>query len=113
MASIKFSAFHIAYLVHEWDEWKYSANCKRLDDKSNYCKLMKTYKKHFLPRGRSYEHIKDNFTHARGILRAGIRGLLVNRTIPLRVVKKRAAAIQGLNKTKLSNDCIRYILSFL
>lgn len=115
MATFKFSKFDIARMVHTWCDWKYDDCDRRTDSKDNQYMHMETYRRHIYPRNppnilnASFKH----FNHCRQMLRAGIRGVLVNRTIPLRRVQKRAAAIKGLLKSQLSNDNIICIMSFL
>lgn len=112
MASFKFTQFEIAHMVHEWSYWDYEEPDRTTDNNSNQYLSMKTYHRHVFPRGRLTNDFKS-YNHCRQMLRASIRGILVNRSIPLRRVKKLAAIIKGLLKTQLSEDIIRYILTFL
>lgn len=115
MALFQFSKFDMAVMVHSWCDWKYDDCDRRTDNKANQYMHMETYRRHIYPShppiilGATFKH----FNHCRQMLRAGIRGVLVNRTIPLKRVQKRAAAMKALLKSKLSNDNIIYIMSFL
>lgn len=115
MALFQFSKFDMAVMIHSWCDWKYDDCDRRTDNKANEYMHMQTYRRHIYPRNpprilnASFKH----YNHCRQMLRAGIRGLLVNRTIPLRRFQKRMAIIKGLLKSKLGNDNIICIMSFL